>query len=74
MELLAVCGVYDSKIINFVVEGMLENRIDFSLSFCVLSNMGFGGLAALVHLARQDFKELPTMILDHLSRTEEVIG
>lgn len=56
MELLAVCGVYEERIINFVVENMLENKIDFTLSFLVLSNMGYGGLAALVHLARLDFK------------------
>ena len=44
--------------------------MDFELGFIVLSNMGFNGLGALVHLARQDFKDLPNHILDYLSRTE----
>lgn len=69
MELLAVCGVYNERLINLVIENMLENKINFMLSFLLLSNMGFGGLAALVHLARQDFKELPILILDNLSRS-----
>ena len=52
---------------------MLENKMNFMLCFMLLSNMGFGGLAALVHLARQDFKEIPLLILDNLSRSEEII-
>ena len=35
--------------------------------------MGYAGLSTLVHLARQDFKEIPHRILDYLSRTEEII-
>ena len=66
--------MYNEKLINFVIENMLENKMSFMLCFMLLSNMGFGGLAALVHLAGQDFKDIPLLILDNLSRSEEVIS
>lgn len=52
---------------------MLEGSLDFLEGFLVLSNMGFRGLEILINLAREDFKETPMLILDHLARTEEIL-
>lgn len=35
--------------------------------------MGYKGLELLINLAREDFKQTPILILNHLARTEEVI-
>ncbi len=56
IELIAVCGVYSEELISYVVEELLEGRMEFDLSFALLSNMGYKGLSILVNLAREDFK------------------
>ena len=70
IELLGICGIYDENIVNFTIEQMIEEKLDFQLCFGYLSNVGFAGIASLIHLARQDFKDIPIKILDHLSRTD----
>lgn len=73
VELSAVCGVYSEEMVCYVVEEMLESRMDFGLCFRYLCNVGYKGMELLVSLAKQDFKEMPVMILDHLARTEQIM-
>jgi hypothetical protein len=44
IELISICGVYDDEIISYIVEEMLEGRLEFELSFILLSNMGYKGI------------------------------